>query len=74
MNKMANIVNFIKALGLRKWSVMLLVLFIGTNLLISGTLNGDQYVDLVKDVCVAFMATNSLEYISKILPSNKDKD
>ena len=58
--------------GLRKWSIMILIILISTTLRIIGMLTGLEMVSLIKDVAVAFMASNAIEHARYFL-SDKEK-
>ena len=63
----------ITIMGLRKWSIMILIIAIGTSFRISELLTGVQYVDLIKGVAIAFMSSNAFEHIKDMFGSKTEK-
>lgn len=47
--------------GIRKWSVMVIIIVIGVGFRICDLLTGVEFVALIKGVAVAFMASNAIE-------------
>ena len=66
---MGSIGWFKKAIGLlngfRKYSVQVLILMIGTYFRVAGYLTGQEFVDLIVPISVAFMTMNGLEWAGK---------
>jgi len=60
--------------GLRKWSIMLLLMVVGVSLRVNDLLTGVEFVSLLKDVAVGFMASNAIEHARYFLSNKKDKD
>lgn len=60
--------------GLRKWSIMLILIIISTTLRVNGLLTGIEMVSLLKDIGVAFMASNAIEHARYFLSSKKEED
>lgn len=56
---MDKLISIIK--GLRKWSIMMIIIIIGVIFLAKGILTGVEFVALIKGVGVAFMASNAVE-------------
>lgn len=59
--------------GLRKWSIMVILIGISVTLRVAGMLSGLEMVTLLKDVAVAFMASNAIEHARYFLSEKKDK-
>jgi hypothetical protein len=62
MNKLVSVIK-----GLRKWSIMAVIITIGVILLVNGMLSGIEFVTLVKGVGVAFMASNAIENAGDVI-------
>lgn len=66
--------------GLRKWSVMVLIIAISVIFRLIGMINGVEFVALLKGVGVAFMASNAVESIKDTIKArfeqkdDKNKD
>lgn len=58
--------------GLRKWSVMMIILIIGVIFLVNGTLSGLEFVALIKGVAIAFMSSNAVEHIKNVFTKSKE--
>lgn len=59
--------------GLRKWSIMMALIAVGVVFRVHGYINGVEFVSLLKDVSIAFMASNAIEYARYFLgPKNKE--
>jgi hypothetical protein len=48
--------------GLRKWSIMVVIILIGIVFRVMGYVNGVEFVSLLKGIGVAFMASNAIEH------------
>lgn len=70
MNKIDKWIERIR--GLRKWTVIVALIGVGVVLRVQGYINGVEFVSLLKDVSVAFMASNAIEHARYFLRS-KDK-
>lgn len=55
--------------GLRKWSIMILIICIGVTFRVMSLINGVEFVALIKGVGVAFMASNAVEYVKDVVVS-----
>lgn len=58
--------------GLRKWSIMVLVITIGVVFRVLELLNGIEFVALIKGVAVAFMASNAIEHAKSFFSKKKE--
>lgn len=58
--------------GLRKWSIMILIITIGVFFLVKGTLTGVEFVALIKGVAIAFMSSNAVENIKEAFVKKKE--
>ena len=61
--RLKNIVSFLN--GFRKFTVMLILIIIGVTFRLTGYLSGMEMVELLKNIGVAFMATNGIEHMAK---------
>lgn len=59
--------------GLRKWSIMVLIIAIGITFRVLDYVNGVEFVSLLKGIGVAFMASNAIEHAHYFF-SGKEKD
>ena len=57
--------------GLRKWSIMMIIIGIGILFRVYGLLNGVEFVSLIKGIGVAFMASNAIEHARYFISSKK---
>ena len=69
INKIVKIIT-----GLRKWSIMMVIIIIGVLFLASGFLTGVEFVALIKGVGVAFMASNAVERTVESVVKSKKED
>lgn len=67
MNKLIGIIK-----GLRKWSIMIIIITIGVIFLVNGTLSGLEFVALIKGVAIAFMSSNAVEHIKDAFTKKKE--
>ena len=51
--------------GFRKYSIEIIILAIATSFRVKGLLTGQEFVNLIVPISVAFMAMNGLEHASK---------
>lgn len=58
--------------GLRKWSIMMIIILIGIYFRIEDYINGVEFVSLLKGIGVAFMASNAIEHARSFF-SKEDK-
>jgi hypothetical protein len=58
--------------GLRKWSIMLLIVVVGVIFRTNDLLNGLEFVSLIKGVAIAFMSSNAVEHVKDIITNKKD--
>ena len=70
MSFIKKLTSFIK--GLRKWSIMFLVLTIGIIFRISDHITGLEFVALIKGTAIAFFASNSVEHVKEIFTKKED--
>lgn len=59
--------------GLRKWTVMVLILVVGIVFRITELLTGAEFVVLIKGVAIAFMSSNAVEHAKQIFAKTSDK-
>ena len=74
MSFIQKIINLIVDNGLRKWSIMALVIVIGVVFKLADELNGVEFVSLLKHSVIAFMGANSVEYVGKAIKGKKKED
>lgn len=67
MNKILHVIR-----GLRKWSIMLLIVIVGVIFRTNDLLNGLEFVSLIKGVAIAFMSSNAVEHVKDIITGKKD--
>ena len=67
MNKLLGII-----VGLRKWSIMMVIITIGVIFLTNGLLSGAEFVALIKGVAIAFMGSNAAEHIKYMFAKKKE--
>ena len=53
--------------GMRKTIVMVLLVIIGVFFRIKGYLDGNQFVELLKNTVIAFFSANSIEHIGGVI-------
>lgn len=53
--------------GLRKWSIMFIIIIIGITFRINEMLNGTEFVSLIKGVSIAFMSSNAIEHTKEAI-------
>lgn len=70
MSLLNKIVNTIK--GLRKWSIMFLLVVVGITFRIAGLLTGVEMVALLKGTAIAFFSSNAVEHIKTAITSKKE--
>jgi len=61
MSFLKKVVNTIK--GLRKWSIMLLIIIVGVIFRIYNLVNGTEFVTLIVNSSIAFFGANIVEHI-----------
>jgi len=67
MNKLLGIIK-----GLRKWSIMMVIIAIGVVFLVNGMLTGVEFVALIKGVAIAFMSSNAVEHVKDVFAKKED--
>jgi len=67
MNKFISIIK-----GLRKWSIMMIIIVVGIVFLVNGLLSGIEFVALIKGVAIAFMSSNAIEHVKEALTKKKE--
>lgn len=67
MNKILHVIR-----GLRKWSIMLLIVIVGVIFRTNDLLNGLEFVSLIKGVAIAFMSSNAVEHVKDMITGKKD--
>ncbi len=70
MSFIKKLTSFIK--GLRKWSIMFLILTVGIVFRITELLTGLEFVALIKGVAIAFMSANAVEHTKEIFTKKKE--
>jgi hypothetical protein len=58
--------------GLRKWSIMLLIIIVGIIFRVNDLLNGVEFVALIKGVAIAFMSSNAIEHAKDMIIKKKE--
>lgn len=53
--------------GLRKWSIMIIIIIVAVVFRMNSLINGLEFVSLIKGVGVAFMASNAIENIKQTI-------
>lgn len=66
-----NLIGLIK--GLRKWSIMMIIIIIGVHFLTTGLLTGVEFVALIKGVAIAFMSSNAVEHVKDVFTKKDGK-
>ena len=67
MNKFISIIK-----GLRKWSIMMIIIVVGIVFLVNGLLSGIEFVALIKGVAIAFMSSNAIEHVKEARTKKKE--
>lgn len=67
MNKLVGIIK-----GLRKWTIMMIIIIIGVIFLVNGTLTGVEFVSLIKGIAIAFMSSNAVEHVKDMFTKKKE--
>jgi hypothetical protein len=60
--------------GLRKWSIMVIIIIIGIVFRVLDYVNGVEFVSLLKGIGVAFMASNAIEHAHYFLSGKSKKE
>lgn len=68
MSLLRKIVNVIR--GLRKWSIMFMLVIVGIAFRMSDLLTGVEFVSLLKGTAIAFFSSNAVEHVKDVF--NKD--
>lgn len=58
--------------GLRKWTVMMVIIIVGIIFRVTSLITGLEFVGLIKGVAVAFMASNAVEHVKGIVDNKKE--
>ena len=58
-------INFLN--GFRKMSVMFLVICVASTFRVLGYIAGQEFVDIITPVAVAFMSVNGIEHMTKTI-------
>ena len=58
--------------GLRKWSIMLLLIVVSIAFRMSGLLTGIEFVALLKGTSIAFFTSNAVEHVKTIFTKKKE--
>ena len=62
----------IRIQGLRKWSIMILLVTIAVVFRIKNLLSGVEMVDLLKATTIAFFSSNAIEHVKRLLTKKED--
>ena len=60
--------------GLRKWSIMFLLVVIGVTFRVTDLLSGVEFVALLKGTAIAFFSSNAVEHVKSAIISKKKED
>lgn len=60
--------------GLRKWSIMMIIIIVGVVFLVNGMLTGVEFVALIKGVAIAFMSSNAIEHVKEVFTKSDKKE
>ena len=60
--------------GLRKWSIMMVIIIVGIIFRVVELINGVEFVSLLKGIGVAFMASNAVEYVKDAVSGKGKKE
>ena len=69
---MEKLISTIK--GLRKWTIMVLIIIVGIVFLVKGMISGLEFVALIKGVAIAFMSSNAIEHVKDAFTKPKKED
>lgn len=58
--------------GLRKWSIMFLLLLVGIVFRMTDLLTGVEFVSLLKGTAIAFFSSNAVEHVKSAVASKKE--
>lgn len=58
--------------GLRKWSIMFLLVAIGVTFRVTDLLSGVEFVALLKGTAIAFFSSNAVEHIKSAVVAKKE--
>lgn len=58
--------------GLRKWSIMLLLIIIGVIFRVTNLLSGVEFVALLKGTGIAFFSSNAIEHVKSAILAKKE--
>lgn len=58
--------------GLRKWSIMFLLIIIGVTFRVTDLLSGVEFVALLKGTAIAFFSSNAIEHIKSAIIAKKE--
>lgn len=67
MNKLIGTIK-----GLRKWSIMMIIITVGVIFLTKGLITGVEFVNLIKGVAIAFMSSNAIEHVKDAFSKKKE--
>ena len=72
MPLLQKIVSTIK--GLRKWSIMLLLIIIGVVFRLNDLLTGVEFVALLKGTAIAFFSSNAVEHVKSAFKARQKSE
>ena len=70
MSFLKKVINTIK--GLRKWSIMFLLVVVAITFRITELLTGVEFVALLKGTAIAFFSSNAVEHIKSAIVAKKE--
>ena len=70
MSFLNKVVNTIK--GLRKWSIMFLLVVVGIIFRVTELLTGVEFVALLKGTAIAFFSSNAVEHVKAAFTKKKE--
>lgn len=70
MSLLNKVVSAIK--GLRKWSIMFLLLLVAIVFRITDLLTGVEFVSLLKGTAIAFFSSNAVEHVKAAVTKKKE--
>jgi hypothetical protein len=60
-------------IGLRKWTIMFIIIVVAIIFRIQDLLNGIEFVSLIKGVAIAFMSSNAIEHAKDMIIKKSSK-
>lgn len=72
MSFINKIISMITKNGIRKWSIMLLLVIVGIVFRVTDLLTGVEFVALLKGTAIAFFGSNAVEHIKNAITKKKE--